>query len=220
VTATIVTPLAPIEDDDERLLWSIMRRFEVLALERYRATAPSLATDAKIGFVATLDGLDNAAAARGGHALDAATDALLATARGADEATTLVVQGLLLERLGQVIYGMLATTEQPVGDVSRGIARAGRAASESVTVQVPDRLVACLGPGDALWNTFAGASHDVLGALDGLADPVDETFGHRFDLRFADIMGEFTADLVTTCSSMGLPRRKVVAHLAGAAMGL
>jgi uncharacterized protein YfiM (DUF2279 family) len=60
----------------------------------------------------------------------------------------------------------------------------------------------------------------VLGALDGLADPVDRVFGERFGLRFADVMGEFTADLISTCTALGMQRRKVVAQLAGAAMGI
>ena len=67
---------------------------------------------------------------------------------------------------------------------------------------------------------FAAVSYDVLSALDGLTDPVDRVFGERFGLRFADVMGEFTADLIGACTTLGMQRRKVVAHLAGAAMGV
>jgi len=33
-------------------------------------------------------------------------------------------------------------------------------------------------------------------------------------------MGEFVAELITACTALGMQRRKAVAHLAGAAMGL
>jgi uncharacterized protein YfiM (DUF2279 family) len=66
---------------------------------------------------------------------------------------------------------------------------------------------------------FAEESHEVLGAMDALAEPVDEVFGQHFGLRFADVMGEFVADLIGACTALGMQRRKVVAHLAGASMG-
>lgn len=211
---------SPIGDAGERLLWTLMRRFETLALDRYRTHALDLATPAKCDFVATIVALDAADADLAACDLARPTDALLAAARSPDEAATLIVQGIVLERLGQAIYGIVAATERAVGEASRGLARAGRAASESVTARVADRLAARVGAGDALWTAFAGASHDVLAALDGLADPVDRVFGDRFGLHFADLMGEFTADLVEASTALGMPRRKVVAHLAGAAMGL
>ncbi len=71
-----------------------------------------------------------------------------------------------------------------------------------------------------LYAVFADTSEHVLAALDALAEPVDEVFGERFGLRFADVMGEFAAGLVTACTALGMQRRKVVAHLAGACMGL
>jgi hypothetical protein len=39
-------------------------------------------------------------------------------------------------------------------------------------------------------------------------------------LRFADIIGDFVADLVPTCGKLGMDRRKVMSHLAGALMGI
>jgi hypothetical protein len=209
-----------VADPDERLFWTLMRRFETLALDRYDAHAPDLATPEKRAFVSTIAATSLADADLAAHDLAAPTDALLAAAASRDAVATLIVQGLVLEHLAQTIYGIVAATEQMVGETSRALARIGRAASASVTAEVPARLDAALPDPAALWTAFAAASHDVLAALDGLADPVDRVFGLRFDLRFADVMGDFIADLIGACTSLGMPRRKVVAHLAGAAMGL
>ena len=67
---------------------------------------------------------------------------------------------------------------------------------------------------------FAEASDDVLHKLDSVGEGVDEVFGSRFGLRFADIIGDFVADLVATCGKLGMDRRKVMSHLAGALMGI
>lgn len=214
------TPVGAVADQDERLFWALMRRFEALAVDRYAAHAPDLATPFKRDFVASLDEAGASEATLATHPLARPTDALLATARGEDELTTLIVQGLVLEGLGQAIYRIVTTTDRTVSEASRRLAAAGRSASESVTSLVPARLTAHTDGPDALWTVFADASQEVLGALDDLADPVDATFGARFGLRFGEVMGEFTADLVDTCTALGLPRRKLVAHLAGAAMGI
>jgi len=213
-------PVGRVTDADERVFWTLMCRFERLALDRYLTHAPALATPGKREFVATIAELDGPDADLAAHGLAGPTDALLAAATSPDEVTTLIVQGVILERLAQAIYGIVVTTERTVGEASRALARTGRAASESVTALVPSRLGARVADAAALWTAFAAASNDVLAALDGLADPVDGVFGVRFGLRFAEVMGEFTADMVGVCTDLGMPRRKVVAHLAGAAMGL
>jgi hypothetical protein len=218
---TTSVPVAPARamDPAERLFWTLMRRFEVLALERYVATIPALATEAKRVFVETMVAMDGDEAALAGHELAAPTEALLSAARSPDDLATLIVQGLVLERLGQAIYGIVATTERGVRESSRELAGAGHAASATVTALVPQHLGARTDD-VTLWSSFADASYEVVAALDGLADPIDRTFGDRFGLRFADVMGEFTADLISACTELGMPRRKVVAHLAGAAMGI
>jgi hypothetical protein len=213
-------PAGSCTDPDEGQFWTLMRRFEVLALERYVAYVPDLATTEKRAFVDTVQALDVPGGMPNSPDLARASDALFAAAGRPDAVATLVVQGVILERLGQAIYGIVATREQTVGEATRVLARTGRAASASVTTLVPAHLAARVGSGDDLWAAFAGASHDVLAAVDGVAEPVDRAFGERFGLRFADVMGEFTADLVGVCTELGMPRRKVVAHLASAAMGL
>jgi hypothetical protein len=209
-----------VTDPGERLFWTLMRKFETLAVDRYAACAPVLLGEAKRRFVARLDAVGVDEARLADSPLAAPVAALLARAQSSDEPTTLVVQGLVLEHLGQAIYRIVHGTSRSVSDVSRGLAFDGKAASEAVTAAAATRLPECIGSGDALYAAFVGASHDVLGSLDGLADPVDRVFGERFALGFADVMGEFTADLIGACTTLGMQRRKVVAHLAGAAMGI
>jgi hypothetical protein len=196
-----------------------MRRFETLAVDRYTTHAPALLLDAKQRFVGTLAADEAAAGSLAGSPLDRPTDALLARAQSPDEASTLLVQGLVLEILAQAIYRLVAGKDG-VSDVSRTRAAAGLAASEAVGAIAAVRIAELIGTGDPLYVRFAAVTYDVLGALDGLADPVDRVFGERFGLRFADVMGEFSADLISTCTALGMQRRKVVAQLAGAAMGI
>ena len=206
-----------VTDPGEQLFWTLMRRFETLAVDRYATHAPTVLLDAKQRFVGALTD-EPAPAPLAGSPLDRPTDALLARAQSPDEAATLLIQGLVLECLAQAIYRLVAARDG-VSALSRTRAAEGLAASESTAAIVAVRIAERVGTGDALYVRFADVTHDVLGALDGLADPVDQVFGERFGLRFADVMGEFTADLIGTCTTLGMQRRKVVAHLAGAAMG-
>ncbi len=209
------------DDADERLLWALMARFERLALDRYAALVPDLATADKRAFVARLDAI---ASPSDGGALAASplagpVDALLARARSADEVAVLLVQGLVLERLGQAIY-RIAEQSTRASEATRSLASTGLAASHGVTAAAAQRIAQQIGSGDALYVVFVDRTHDAVAALDALADPVDRVFGERFGLRFADVMGEFVADLTTACTALGMQRRKVVAHLAGACMGI
>jgi hypothetical protein len=197
-----------------------MRKFETLAVDRYAANAPALLAESKRRFVARLDAVGGDETALAESPLARPVTALLARAQSADEPATLLVQGLVLETLGQAIYRIVHGTSRVVSDASRQLAQDGLAASEAVTAAASARIPERVGSGDALYAAFVGASHDVVGSLDELADPVDRVFGERFGLGFADVMGEFTADLVGACTALGMQRRKVVAHLAGAAMGL
>ena len=212
---------APVVDDPgERLLWTLMRRFESLAVDRYAAHASALLIDAKREFVAGLgsDAGDDAALAA--SALGGPTGMLLARAQSPDEAATLLVQGLVLESLAQAIYRLVGEQGRGVSEAFRTRAAEGLAASQAVSRIAVARTAEQLGTGDALYVRFAALTYDVLAALDALADPVDRVFGDRFGLRFADVMGEFMADLIGACTALGMQRRKVVAHLAGAAMGV
>ena len=213
-------PAGPSRPDDrtELLLWSLMDEFERAALDSYAAHSPGLATGEKRQFVARLAALGLAEGALAASSLGAPAAALLARARGTDELSALIVQGLVLEHMGHAIYRIAQASER-ASAASRAIAASGLGASVSVIAAASARLTARVGTGETLYAVFAEESHEVLGAMDALAEPVDEVFGQHFGLRFADVMGEFVADLIGACTALGMQRRKVVAHLAGASMG-
>jgi len=209
---------APV-DGTELLLWAVMGKFERLALEHYTTHAPTLATSEKRRFVARLDALETDEAPLAASVLAAPVEEILARARNSDVVSVLIVQGLVLEHLGQAIYRVAKDTER-ASPASRALAVAGCAASVSVTTQASAEIAEHVGTHERLYPVFAEVSQDVMAALDALAEPVDEVFGERFGLRFADVLGEFAAELITACTALGLQRRKVVAHLTGACMGL
>ena len=196
-----------------------MRKFERLALERYAMHARALATAEKRCFVARLDALETDEAPLAASVLAVPVEEILARARSTDAVSTLIVQGLVLEHLGQAIYRVAKDTER-ASPASRALAAAGRAASVSVTTQASAEIAEHVGTHERLYPVFAEVSQEVVAALDALAEPVDEVFGDRFGLRFADVLGEFAAGLITACTALGMQRRKVVGHLAGACMGL
>lgn len=208
-----------MRDPQERLFWTLMRRFETRGLEHYRAQLPALATAEKEDYVAEVArlGADHELPAESG--LAEPIERLLRTAENSDPASTLIIQGLTLEHLGQAIY-RLASGSPAVSAESKRLVLRGYAASESVTARVPAEIAARIGTGETLYAAFARLSHDVLGALDSVGEPVDRVFGERFRLRFADVISEFAADLIGVSVALGMQRRKVVAQLAGACMGL
>jgi hypothetical protein len=210
------------DDAGELLLLALMMRFERLALDRYTALVPSLAAagaGAKGAFVARLDALRTDPAALAASPLAAPVDALLARAQSSDETAVLLVQGLVLEHLGQAIY-RIAQASDRTSAAMKALATDGLAASRAVTEAAGRRTADVVGSGEVLYRVFTDRTHEVLGALDALADPVDTVFGERFGLRFAELMGEFVADLIAAGTALGMQRRKIVAHLAGACMGL
>jgi hypothetical protein len=203
----------------ENLFWEILRAFEDLALRQYESHVPALATRAKRDFVERL-----ALRAPGLQTLEASEIAapvhdLLAEAEKADEVHTLIVQGLILENLAQAIYGT-ADQNPMVEEESRHLASLGHAASMSVTEQIPALLPARFEDSERLFQEFAERSHEILTRLDALGEGVDRLFGEVFSIHFKDIAGAFVARLIPICSGMGMVRRKVVSHLAGAFMGL
>jgi hypothetical protein len=213
------TPTEPPVDGTELLLWALMHKFERLALERYMTHAKALATAEKRRFVARLDALETDDAPLAASVLAAPVEEIFARARSTDAVSVLIVQGLVLEHLGPAIYRVAKDTER-ASPASRVLAAAGGAASVSVTTEASAEIAQRVGTHERLYPVFAEVSEEVLAALDALAEPVDEVFGERFGLRFADVLGEFAAGLITACTALGMQRRKVVAHLAGACMGL
>jgi polar amino acid transport system substrate-binding protein len=117
-TARAVRP----DDASELLLWSLMDEFERLALERYAALSPGLATPAKRDFVARLAALDLDRAALAASDLAAPADALLVHARSTDEVSALVVQGLVLEHSPEGIS--VLPNKTPISDAIKAALKA------------------------------------------------------------------------------------------------
>lgn len=203
----------------EDLFWEILRAFEDLALKQYQSQMPSLATAAKRDLVERLRQRAPETQTLEASEIAAPVRELLAEAKQPDEVHTLIVQGLILENLAQAIYGTVDQNPK-VSEETRHLAAAGHAASMSVTEQIPTLLSAKFGDSDKLFDEFAQRSHEILMRLDALGEGVDALFGEAFSLHFKDIAGAFVARLIPICSGMGMVRRKVVSHLAGAFMGL
>jgi hypothetical protein len=203
----------------ENLYWEILRAFEDLALQQYQSQVPVLATAAKRDLVERLTLRAPDTVALEASEIAGPVRELLAEARQPDEIHTLVVQGLILENLAQAIYGTVDQNPK-VSEESRHLAAVGHAASMSVTEQIPTLLTGKFADSDKLFDEFAQRSHEILLRLDTLGDGVDRLFGDSFSLHFKDIAGAFVARLIPICSGMGMVRRKVVSHLAGAFMGL
>jgi len=207
-------------DSDEVLLWTIMRAFEVQASAQYRLHTPVLAQGkAEVGpTLLHLAGDD--------RPLDESilgptmAELVESAAMAGDEGAVLVAQGLVLERVRLICYSTLARLPE-VPASSRVIAGALEPISAEIVARTPGLFASvCARTGYKPFSLFTEASDDVLHKLDAVGEGVDEIFGERFGLRFADIVGDFVADLVPACVELGMERRKVMSHLAGALMGI
>jgi hypothetical protein len=204
-------------DETEALLLAILRRFEALALAKYEAHAPALAGPEKRAFVAALGARAPGPAPLGRSELASAVEDLLAHADLPDAASTLLVQGLVLERLGHEIYGALVRSPR-ASPALAALAREGRAAAAETLAALPALLAREIGSGETLFTAFVARTGEVLRRLDALGEEIDRAFGARFELRFADILGGFVAEMIPASVALGMSRRKVVCHLAGALM--
>jgi hypothetical protein len=218
---SLAIPAADALDPDETLLWTVMRTFEVQAAGQYHAHVPELSSAAKQGVGPALLDLARDDAPLDASILSPTMRALVGSAAQAgDQGAVLVVQGLVLERVRQFVYATLARVSG-APERTRSIAKALEPVSREIVAQAPALFAtACARTGQAPFSFFAQASDDVLHKLDAVGEGVDEVFGDRFDLRFTDIVGDFVAELVPTCVQLGMDRRKVMSHLAGALMGI
>ena len=204
-------------DRDELLIWRIMGRLEALALRKYEALVPQLATAEKKSVVERLQ-TDAGGPALHASPLERPVEDLLAAADSPGQAETLLVQGFVLERLGQVIYRALGA-HPAVSAATKEIAERGSAACSTVIDRATELIRQGVGVGETLYDRFCSSTDGVLRRLDGLGTGVDELFGQRFGLTFSELIGDFTAELLPACVSLGMNRRKLVCHLAGAFMG-
>jgi hypothetical protein len=205
-------------DGDELILWHILYRLEALALDRYERFAPMLAISAKREITRILaTGAPDQTCLKESVVKEPFRQLLDAASSG-DETETLIIQGLLLERLGQVIYKVMSK-QSAVSAATRSLGSAGRDACIAAIALAEDQLSKTVGKGETLFDVFTAASDEVLKKLDGLGDAVDTIFGQRYGLTFSELLGEFTAELLPACVALGMNRRKVVCHLASAFMG-
>lgn len=207
-------------DTDELLLWTIMRRFELQASEQYEAFAPQLAP-LKAGVAAIVLSIPGEEIQLEESILGAPMTALISSAAEiGDGQAVLVVQGLVLERVRQIVYASIVRLDG-FSSRSKAIARVLEQVSAEVVRRTPELFAAvCAKSGQRPFSWFAEASDEVLHKLDAVGEGVDEIFSARFGLRFPDIIGDFVADLSPVCVKLGMERRNVLAHLAGALMGI
>jgi len=137
----------------------------------------------------------------------------------ASEAHVLIAQGLFLEIIGEAIYrsfGQNAASSEP----TRRLCASGSAACARARALVPDLLRARIGDGDVLLQAIMNEAAPLLRSLDDLGEGIDATFLERFGVSFADLMGDVAAELIAVCIDLGVDRRKFVAFLTSALMGM
>lgn len=206
-------------DEKEALFWTMFRNFEDVALERYEHTAQELASPAKREFVRELHDVAPSDEPLAQSELAEAVRALLALGKGKDRKATLIIQGLILERLGEVIYRAISENEH-FSAKTRELAARGKALSEEIVRTAPRLVSEGYGTGDPLFLQFAATSKPILSQLDVLGEGIDRVFSERFQMKFSEVLGKFGADLIQTCLALGINRRKLMCHMTGALMGL
>jgi hypothetical protein len=214
-----VTPTGPpgILAPPERLLWTVLRRLEVLALERYERFMPALATPAKRVVVGRLRDEVPTDGALAGHELDGPLQDLCRAASTDSALATLCVQGLTLERLGQAIYTRLATSPG-AGPLSRHLADlGGEAAGVSLALALSE--LQRRSSTEDLLAAYCTATRPVLACFDAVGLAGDRALGQHFGLRFIDVLTDVATELIDDCLHLGLDRRKLVCHLTAAFMG-
>ncbi len=206
-------------DRVEALLWSTLCAFEDLAQRQYRAHVPELLSDAKARFVERVAERAGSSAILSESSVGGPIGRLLARATAEDRAATLNIQGLMLERLGLVIYQMAAESDG-MSEEGRALASEGAEACQQVLDRVPSLLKAEISGGDARLSAFERSTSAVIQDLDALGEGVDREFSEPLDINYADVMGEFAGELLEDCVGLGMERRRLVVFLTGQLMGL
>jgi hypothetical protein len=206
-------------DRSEALLWTILARFESLAVEQYAAAVPALLTPEKQAVVTLLrtrvHGVDELIGTR----LEAPIATLLETLRSTDEAHVLIAQGLFLEFVGEAIYRSFGENDA-TSESTRTLCELGSHASGRARTLIPEMLRARIGQGDVLLQAMMTEAGPMLRSLDDLGEGIDAYFVDRFGVSFADLMGDVAADLIGVCVELDVDRRKFVAFLTSALMGI
>ena len=201
----------------ERLLWTVLRKLEDLALDRYERFVPALATPAKRTLVGRLRDEVPTDEALEGQELEGPVRDLCSAASTDSALAILCVQGLTLERLGQALYTRLATSPG-AGPLSRHLADlGGEAAGASIALAIAE--LQRHASTDDLLAAYCAATRPVLACFDALGDSGDRVLGPHFGLRFIDVLADVATELIDDCVHLGMDRRKLVCHLTAAFMG-
>ena len=203
----------------ECLLWTILRSFESLALKQYELNVSMLATAEKKDLVQLLVSQVPTDEALEGTDLALPIKNLMVSATGTDQEHTLIVQGLLLEVLGRTIYRMFQAKDMFSSSTS-ALCNTGLEAGKSIHREIRRLINEKIGIGEQLFQAFVTISKPVIINLDALGERLDRHFNERFGISFADLMGEFIAELIPTCVELGMERRKIVGYLTSVLMGI
>jgi len=206
-------------DRSEALLWTILARFESLAVAQYTASAPALLTPEKLAAAALLRARISDDAYLVGSGLEAPIDALLQSATSSREEHVLVAQGLFLEAIGEAIYRNFRDNEA-TGEPTRALCERGFAAGARAREMIPGLLRARIGDGDVLLQAIMNEAGPLLRSIDDLGEGIDASFLDRYGVSFADLMGDVAAELIAMCADLNIDRRKFVSFLTSALMGL
>lgn len=198
--------------------WNLMGCFERQAIAQYRARVNDLPLLAKEACLRELHALATPSQALPKGALGDTMGALLdATDALEGRATILAAQGLVLEQVRRSVYA--AVSESPAaGPPTRELALAASIASAEVSSRCAALFAREVVP-EARFTCLVEASDALLRHIDALGEEIDATFGDIYAVRFSQVVGDFVAELVTSCTSLGMERRKVLGHLSGALMG-
>jgi len=214
----IASPIAQLTDS-EILLWTILHNFEALALKQYEKNVLVLATPEKKELVELLASKVPTNKAMENTSLEEPVNNLLTSATNSDEIHTLIVQGILLEILGQTIYRTFKDSDA-FTSATHALCLTGLTAQESIREETRKLILEKIGSGDKVYEVFVSISRPVIMNLDALGESLDQHFSEKFGISFSDLMGEFVAELISTCMDLGMDRRKVVGYLTSTLMGI
>jgi hypothetical protein len=206
-------------NESETLLWTILRNFESLALEQYEKYVPSLVTAQKKELISLLTDQVPANTALEQTTLAKPVGDLLACAKSDNEFNSLIIQGLLLEVLGQTIYQTIKDSES-FTQSTHDLGTIGLAANASNKQETLKLITDKIGNGDKLYQAFINVSKPVVKNLDALGESLDQHFSEKFGISFSDLMGEFVAELISVSTELGMERRKIVSYLTSTLMGI
>jgi hypothetical protein len=193
----------------------MMRAVEAKAATLYQRHASELASEDKQAVLSALEKLGAPLQELEGTQLIAPLTNLLGVF-GDSKSFTLFVNGLVLEQLAATIYGRIAENAA-ISPEGRALARQ----AEKVSIATRDAAARGIASSVAVadvFDTFASETSEVLTRLDGLGEVIDATLGEAFDIRFADVLGDLTSELLPICIDLGMVRRKLIMHLTSAFM--